>query len=802
MPFLFLNHACCALLILALSIQAATEIHVSPEGNDSAPGTLQQPLRTLTAAQDKVRASNSAMSDDIIVFLHAGANGGYYHLDSTLHFDERDGGTNGHTVTYRNFNDSIPVLSGGFRVDNWEMVSGTTPQQWKAHVDRTTKIRALTVNYIPGIRAQGPQIMGGEEWGTYNDGSEGFYVYSGATIWGKKTGPINIEFSNPGDVEVYKWGSWVTDQLCVDNLVESGTRAKIKMQNPAWRINLFKSFGHKFSIKYNKQSQQWDTLTTQYLLENAYEFLDMPNEFYFDRSTKTLYYIPREGVDMNNAVVIVPRVEVLMNVHGSSPDKKVENLAFRGIAFHDDNYLLPKIGDSRGYSTVQGVNAFMRPVQGPDWKDDDITYWLGHLQIQAAIHVMFAQNITIEQCRFEYLGGSAIALMNDVHNTLINGNIFRFAGGNAVTIGHDEHGDLTETYPQELYPCPAENDFWIPCSHITVSNNITRNVSWQFTHAPVIQSYFTHDCKFLHNDLGPCGYDAFSIGWGWGKMDKSQVQRNNEASFNKITGAVQYHGDGGSFYTLGDQRGLICDGNFFSDTWGENELINERRWMSERKSLFLNSGGKTMTKGYYPDASSENITYRNTVFELDGPTVGTWFDLSSSNVKVENAWWADDGKGVQACEKNGAQCSGTLQSYPYGQRPPEAQAIVDKAGLEPAYEELIEALDWTPGRPGPVAVNRRKPGTDLMGLRKYHARIIGAGRPVLALHIPYTQRVVVLLYSANGRCLGEVFQGKLTHGLHRIDLTDGCIQHRGVFSLLEIRLECGRLVLPGLVTLQ
>ena len=51
-------------------------------------------------------------------------------------------------------------------------------------------------------------------------------------------------------------------------------------------------------------------------IENAFELLDEPGEWYFDRPAKTLYYMPREGQDMAGAEVIVPRLETLLRIEG------------------------------------------------------------------------------------------------------------------------------------------------------------------------------------------------------------------------------------------------------------------------------------------------------------------------------------------------------------------------------------------------------------------------------------------------------------------------------------------------------
>ena len=61
---------------------AATQAtyYVAPTGNDTNPGTITAPLRTLQRARDIVRTVNANMTGDINVFLR----GGRYPVSSTM----------------------------------------------------------------------------------------------------------------------------------------------------------------------------------------------------------------------------------------------------------------------------------------------------------------------------------------------------------------------------------------------------------------------------------------------------------------------------------------------------------------------------------------------------------------------------------------------------------------------------------------------------------------------------------------------------------------------------------------------
>ena len=57
--------------------------------------------------------------------------------------------------------------------------------------------------------------------------------------------------------------------------------------------------------------------TGHHLIQNDYELLDKPGEFYFDKTEKMLYYIPRENEDLSSAEVVVPRLETILDYKGT-----------------------------------------------------------------------------------------------------------------------------------------------------------------------------------------------------------------------------------------------------------------------------------------------------------------------------------------------------------------------------------------------------------------------------------------------------------------------------------------------------
>ena len=57
---------------------------------------------------------------------------------------------------------------------------------------------------------------------------------------------------------------------------------------------------------------------------NVFAWLTSPGQFYFDKTTGTLYYYPRTGEDMSTADGEVPVAESLIDIAGTSNASRVK----------------------------------------------------------------------------------------------------------------------------------------------------------------------------------------------------------------------------------------------------------------------------------------------------------------------------------------------------------------------------------------------------------------------------------------------------------------------------------------------
>ena len=103
-----------------------TQLFVSTTGNDAASGTQAHPWKTIGHARDVIRERglNDAkrMRCDIDVNVRAGD----YEVDSTINFDQRDSGANGHQVIYRSYDGPGKArLLGARQISGWQPYQGS-----------------------------------------------------------------------------------------------------------------------------------------------------------------------------------------------------------------------------------------------------------------------------------------------------------------------------------------------------------------------------------------------------------------------------------------------------------------------------------------------------------------------------------------------------------------------------------------------------------------------------------------------------------------------------------------------------
>jgi len=119
------------------------EIYVSPEGRDSNPGTLEEPLLTFAAAKKKVSSVLVEYSEINVYFRN-----GEYLFGQTEIIGPNDCAENVH-ITYSAYKDEKPVFTSGIKTDQWKKIGDDDPNY--AYLPDEAKDHVFVASFPEGI---------------------------------------------------------------------------------------------------------------------------------------------------------------------------------------------------------------------------------------------------------------------------------------------------------------------------------------------------------------------------------------------------------------------------------------------------------------------------------------------------------------------------------------------------------------------------------------------------------------------------------------------------------------------------
>ncbi len=633
----------CIVLFCTLGSAFAADVsrvfYLSPSGDDANPGTLAKPFQTLPCARDAARAVSREMTGDIVVYLR----GGTHLVTAPVEFTAADSGRNGFDIIYRSYREETPIISGGVTVTDWSVHNGRI---YKATLRSDAKLRPL---YVKGTRAEMTRadFLGKGAWGEFVvKGDEPWAETPGTTLDGIKFDSAELPaLTNPADIELLQRRIWTFLVMGIrDVAVEDGFMVA-KLQQPLGAI---------------AATMAWDcNIAPQepFTLRNAFEFLNRPGQFYFNRVTHTLYYFARDVEDMAKAEVVAPTSEGLLRIAGSSTSERVKNLVFSGLTFSHDHWQLNRVADSHGAIGVQSLGYYTHfRADGDHHKT--------HYNIldlpQATVELRNAENIRFERNHFTRLAsGCAISLVNDVVDSAVVGNVFNDLSGNAVNVGHPQHYKIGDG---PLFPAGVEG----VCARDKISNNWIREVSREFKQQEAISGFFTEAVEISHNDIARVPYGGIALGWWWGNAEipPSNVSKNNVIARNRVCDTQQeLSKDGGAIYVLGEQPGSRIENNHVR---------------SNTRTLYLDDGSAywTVTGNVLDPRDQRDVPKR---------AHGQWLNLWTPRIhdlKIDGNFTT-----FAKADIRGVNCVPT-NTRVETEHSAEAQIIIDAAGLEPAYRDI------------------------------------------------------------------------------------------------------------------
>ncbi len=656
-----------ASLLPTLAEARTVEIHVSPEGDDTNPGTKLHPVRTLPHAQSLVRSAN--LEADVTVLLGEGT----YHLEAPLLFRKVDGGQNGHDVIWRAETGAHPVLSGGVEVTGFTLFDAER-QIWVADVPRGFNTRDI---WVDGTMAERPWLEIAPSDVRFD--ATGFTITAPDLAW-------LGEIAHPERLEVEATGFFTDRYSPVKEI--SGTR--VTMQQPAWDNNTW---------GYDTLSQPIFPDDSRLFLVNALEFIGRTNDWHarpyqwvIDPDAGKLYLRIGEDEDMAERTVVLPRLEALVSIAGT-PEAPVERLRFEGLGFAHTSWL----GASRptGYANQQSgayllETTPLRPAdawQSCDWGcvEFESLRQRWH-QMPAAVQVAAARDITFTRNTFSQIGQIALGIGNDANANLsgvglatqritVRRNRFAVLSGGAIMAGgvrlEAHHPDSPALVNREL----------------TIADNTVATVSQHYKDNAAILSTYVEGARIVHNDITDAPYDGIAVGWGWGYNDAggNPNYAENQQGYvhnprfttpttlratlvegNRVHGVKTWYMDGGAIYNLSANPDAVIRANHIFDI--RNRI------------------------GIYLDEGSKHVTVTGNVVETGGKwlNINTAGDMFRRRISTDNRatgnWHTSNTTGGRWLPEIGNDARGNIL-VPDRAWPEAAALVIAQAGVRPDRSE-------------------------------------------------------------------------------------------------------------------
>lgn len=506
---------------------AAADFVVALGGDDQNPGSVERPLATLARAQTAVRELlRTARDRDVTVLVR----GGTYSLTGPLVFSPDDAAAEGRRVTYAAWPGETPVLSGGRPLSGWQSAG---QDRW------TLRIPAV----VAGEWSFDQLFVDGQRRPRARHPNQGFLRVAAAgpddrTSFQFHRGDLPADAPLAG-ADVVFLHDWSISRVPIRQVDHGAATLALAQPIGAAGTNFFRISGFEPHPRY--------------FVEGALALVDAPGEWHLDRQQGVLTYQSAPGEDLTQASAVAPVADQLLVVRGDA-EHPVRGLSFVGLSFAYAS--APRF--PAGYAGVQaGFHEQRAGASTAPWRG----------RMSGAIVFQSARGCTLENCRVEHVGGTAISLEGDTHDNRLVGNRICDVGGNGVMVGNPG------AQPHDL------------ASGNVVANNRIHECARLFYGCVGVWVGLTAGTTVAHNEIRDLPYSGISVGWVWNPTPSPC--RENRIEYNHIHHVMQILSDGGGVYTLGRQPGTVIRGNLVHDV-----PINAGR--AESNGFFIDEGSSDL----------------------------------------------------------------------------------------------------------------------------------------------------------------------------------------------------------------
>ena len=309
---------------------------------------------------------------------------GIYYLPQTINFTSAD---NQNSVTYRAEEEGKAILSGGSLLQlTWQPFHDGI---FVAEVSGKPEIDQL---YIDGIR---------QRMARFPNAVEGKNVFD---TWDLSHQPKADPTNDPLTPE--RIARWKNPQGGYIHAMHSALWGDmhwiIKGKNSDGTLN------DEGGWQNNRPSKMHPVYR---MVENIFEELDAPGEWFYNREEKKLYYMPEAGTDLQKARVEIVRLRHLIEFSGNK-ENLVRSVHLKGFVFR------------------HAARTFMdnkEPLLRSDW-----TVYRG-----GAVIFNGAEDCSISDCEFDQVGGNTIFVNNYNRKITIRGCYIHHSGANGIAFVGD-----------------------------------------------------------------------------------------------------------------------------------------------------------------------------------------------------------------------------------------------------------------------------------------------------------------------------------------------------------------------------
>jgi hypothetical protein len=492
---------------LSLTLHARVTYYVSPTGNDQWSGMHASvipgdgPLASLPAAVEKIRADflKTGGSDYRIVLRE-----GVYPLHEVIRITPEDG----FRLSFESYPGEKAAISAGRQITGWKKARVNGKTCWKVNLqevkDGDFYFRQLFVN---GQRANRPRLP-----------KSGFYEVENPLLG--TTGNLGEQLENAArdrfifrEGDIHNWKNLQDVNVMVLHYWQENYLPIKEVDMDQREVVFTASAVYPFIRSHPAHvcGNAW------YYADNVFEALDSPGEWYIDRPSGDLYYIPRPGEKINETSVFAPLATQLFVIEGSvSADKHAANVHFKGLVFRHSEIV---------WDAHQGTgNNFDN--SGP-----------------ALIKFSRVKDCSVSECLFSNLGEYAIEVVENSERVYITGNHFSDLAAGAIKM---RSGD-----------------------HVYITDNEIHEGGRIFHGAPAVLAHDARYCRFLHNHISDFYFNGIVCIGGRASLFTGAPGAYDNHIMNNHIHKIG-HGwlsDMGGIKVAGLEPGMIISGNVVHDVY-------------------------------------------------------------------------------------------------------------------------------------------------------------------------------------------------------------------------------------------